>query len=722
MSTPDPSSDQQDKKSTPPELKPAGEPPKGPRRPPLAPWQYAFWLLLIVIIPLIAYYGSKGGDAPHELTQKQFEDILRSGRIVKLNITDSNSAAVRTVSGSYKEEQVSAQDGTVIKEATEQNFVTQVMYSNALDGMIRQYAPQYSAEPGGNSFTGLLYMLMPTVLLIAFFYFIFVRQMRGGSGMMEFGKSRARRLDPDKEPITFDQVAGCDEAKEDMQEIVEYLKDPAKFTRLGGKIPRGVLLAGPPGTGKTLLAKAIAGEAKVPFFSISGSDFVEMFVGVGASRVRDMFEEGKKNAPCLIFIDEIDAVGRSRFSGIGGGHDEREQTLNALLVEMDGFETNQGVIVIAATNRPDVLDPALLRPGRFDRQITVDLPDLRGRLAILKIHARKTKLAPEVDLRLIARGTPGFSGADLANIINEAALLATRHNSEAVTMAELEEARDKVHWGKERRSHRMDDKVRRLTAFHEAGHALLGMLCPNCIPLHKITIIPRGQALGATMSLPENDQVTMSRNELLDQICMTFGGRIAEELTMEDISTGAAMDIRQATDIAKKMVCQWGMSKHLGLVNYAGHHEPLFLGRDMSRAEDFSPETAREIDLEIRLIIDEQRTRAEKLLKDNQDKLELLATTLLERETMNASEVYALLGMEEPKSKRSAEDLAHDFGDPIEEALKHQIELPCIPEEASANAAASDDTTTDADAPKANDTAADGPKAEAETEAKDDSK
>ena len=490
-------------------------------------------------------------------------------------------------------------------------------------------------------------------------------------------------MDPNAgKQVTLADVAGCDEAKEDMQEIVDYLKNPARFSRLGGTIPRGVLLAGPPGTGKTLLAKAIAGEAKVPFFSISGSDFVEMFVGVGASRVRDMFEEGKQNAPCLIFIDEIDAVGRSRFSGIGGGHDEREQTLNALLVEMDGFAANQGVIVIAATNRPDVLDPALLRPGRFDRQITVDLPDLRGRTAILKIHAAKTKLAEDVDLRIISRGTPGFSGADLANLINEAALLATRRNLDAVGMPELEESRDKVRWGKERRSMKLDEAERRNTAYHEAGHALTGMLCKHCTPLHKITIIPRGAALGATMSLPEKDEVSKSRTELLDMLAMIFGGRVAEEVTFNEISTGAAMDIKQATDIAKKMVCQWGMSDSLDTVNYAGREEHIFVGRDITRSDDFSEATAREIDLEIRRIIDEAKKRAETLLRENQDKLNLLAETLLVRETMNAPEVYELLGMEMPAPKFVDSDEPRPEAVSTEEALGNELKELLKEEEA----------------------------------------
>ncbi len=615
---------------------------RGAPKPPMARWQRGFWLILLVLIPLLAYWQTRNRETIDDLTQHAFESYLTARQIVEITTTDAPGSAVVTISGHYR-------PSLDPNEAT-RSFRAKVIYSAELDHIIRENCPDYSAKAESSTFSQIFFMLFPTVLFIAFFYFLFVRQMRGGGGAMNFGKSRARRLDPDeKAPITFKDVAGCDEAKEDMKEIVDYLKDPEDFSRLGGRIPHGVLLVGPPGTGKTLLAKAIAGEAKVPFFSISGSDFVEMFVGVGAARVRDMFEDGKKNAPCLIFIDEIDAVGRSRFSGIGGGHDEREQTLNALLVEMDGFAANQGVIIIAATNRPDVLDPALLRPGRFDRQITVDLPDVHGRIAILKVHVKKTKLAEDVDLRIVARSTPGFSGADLENLVNEAALLATRRKLQAVGMPELEEARDKVRWGRERRSHKMDDKCRKLTAFHEAGHALVGMCCPDAMPLHKITIIPRGSALGATMSLPKDDMPSASKRQILDMIAVCFGGRTAEELTMEDISTGASQDIRQATDLAKKMVCQWGMSEKLGLINYAGREEHLFLAREITRSEDFSPDTAREIDLEIRRIIDEQKTRATNILTEHRDDLDKLANALLEKETMSAKEVYELLGWEMPQ-------------------------------------------------------------------------
>jgi cell division protease FtsH len=557
-----------------------------------------------------------------------------------------------------------------------------VIYTEALDTLLRNSGVIREARASNGLLGSLLVSVLPILLLVTVFYFLFNRQIRSANhGAMMFGKSRARLLNPSQGKVTLKDVAGITEAKEEMQEIVDYLKDPGRFERLGGRIPRGVLMVGPPGTGKTLLAKAIAGEADVPFFSISGSDFVEMFVGVGASRVRDMFDEGKKHAPCLIFIDEIDAVGRSRFSGIGGGHDEREQTLNALLVEMDGFEGNTGVIVLAATNRPDVLDPALLRPGRFDRQITIDLPDLKGRLDILKIHAKKVKLAPDTDLRVIARGTPGFSGADLANLINESALLATRLGKDSIGLAELEESRDKVRWGKERRSLKIDMHDRQVTAYHEAGHALVGMLCEHTEPLHKITIIPRGVSyLGATMQLPEQDRYTMTQNELLDRIAVTMGGRVAELLTFKEITSGAAMDIRQATDIAKKMVCQWGMSDKMGPLSYAGREEHIFLGRDITRSEDFSQETAREIDLEIRRLVEEGYQRVLKMLTENQDKLELLAKALLEKETLTGAEAYEAVGLEMPPSTVVEDELADD------ESRQKEADNPEPEAEAAANA------------------------------------
>ena len=487
---------------------------------------------------------------------------------------------------------------------------------------------------------GFLVNLLPILLIFLLIWFVLIRQIRSaGRGAMSFGKSKARMLNKGKNKITFKDVAGVDEACEEVSELVDFLKDPKKFQKLGGKIPKGILMVGAPGTGKTLLAKAIAGEAEAAFFSISGSDFVEMFVGVGASRVRDMFEQARKNTPCLIFIDEIDAVGRSRGHGLGGGNDEREQTLNALLVEMDGFDTQEGIIIIAATNRPDVLDPALLRPGRFDRQLAVNLPDVRGREDILKVHAKKVKLAKEVDLSIIARGTPGFSGAELANLLNEAALLAARTDKKSINMAELEEARDKVRWGRERRSMAMTDEDKKITAWHEAGHALVNVLLKKCHPLHKVTIIPRGQALGATMSLPKDDVLNRQSKEMRETIAMTMAGRIAEEIVTGDLSTGASSDIKQATGMARAMVTQWGMSDKLGMVLYGDSDDYVFLGKEISQNKTYSEQTSQQIDAEVRRLIDEGYQLAKKLIDDNRDKLDLIANALLEHETLDGKQV-----------------------------------------------------------------------------------
>ena len=504
----------------------------------------------------------------------------------------------------------------------------------------------FPADDNVPSFWEILISWFPMLLLIGVWIF-FMRQMQGGGGgkAMGFGKSKARLLTEKKGRVTFDDVAGIDEAKQELEEIVEFLKNPPKFQRLGGKIPKGCLLIGPPGTGKTLLARAIAGEANVPFFTISGSDFVEMFVGVGASRVRDMFEQGKKNAPCIIFIDELDAVGRHRGAGLGGGNDEREQTLNQLLVEMDGFESNEGVILISATNRPDVLDPALLRPGRFDRQVTVPNPDILGREKILKIHMRKVPLAPDVDARVIARGTPGFSGADLANLVNEAALLAARIGKRIVTMVEFENAKDKVMMGTERRSMVMTEDDKKLTAYHEAGHALVGLHVPKHDPLHKVTIIPRGRALGVTMSLPETDRYAYSKIELESRVAMMFGGRIAEELTFgaENVTTGAGNDIKQATELARSMVTEYGFSKKLGPLKYTENDEEIFLGRSVTQHKNVSDGTAEMIDTEIRRLVEEGEALARKILEEHRDDLETLAKGLLEYETLTGKEVKALL-------------------------------------------------------------------------------
>ncbi len=507
-----------------------------------------------------------------------------------------------------------------------------------------EYGVTVSPKTETNVVGSMLLGILPILLFLLILYFFFRQQIRmAGKGALNFGKSKARMLSRDKNKITFKDVAGVEEAKEEVTEIVEFLRDPKKFQKLGGRIPKGVLMVGSPGTGKTLLARAIAGEADVPFFSISGSDFVEMFVGVGASRVRDMFEQGKKSAPCLIFIDEIDAVGRHRGHGMGGGHDEREQTLNALLVEMDGFDTQEGVIIIAATNRPDVLDPALLRPGRFDRQVTVALPDVKGREEILLVHSKKVKLAEDVDMSVVARGTPGFSGAELANIINEAALLAARRGLKAITLPELEEARDKVRWGKERRSLAMSDKEKENTAYHEAGHALLCELVENMDPLHKVTIIPRGPSLGSTMYLPTEDKYTHRKNELLDRLVVIMGGRVAEEMIFGDVTNGARGDIGQATAIARKMVCEWGMSQRMGMVEYGQHEDHVFLARDLGHVREYSEATAQEIDTEVRKLCDDAYVRAVKLLTDNRQTLEAIAKALLEFETLDRKQIRELM-------------------------------------------------------------------------------
>ena len=499
-----------------------------------------------------------------------------------------------------------------------------------------------------------LFTFLPFLLIIGLLFFLFRQQMKSaGRGAMSFGKSKARLLTMDRNKVTFKDVAGIQEAKEELFEIVDFLRDPRKFQKLGGSIPKGVLMVGSPGTGKTLLARAIAGEADVPFFSISGSDFVEMFVGVGASRVRDMFEQGKKHAPCLIFIDEIDAVGRHRGHGMGGGHDEREQTLNQLLVEMDGFDTQEGVIIIAATNRPDVLDPALLRPGRFDRQVTISLPDVNGREEILRVHVKKIKLAAGVDLSRIAKGTPGFSGAELANLVNESALLAARRGLSAVTLDEMEEARDKVRWGRERRSLAMSEKEKIGTAWHEAGHAYLNMVLPDTNPLHKVTIIPRGPYLGATMYLPEGDKYSTQKKEALANLIVTMGGRIAESFHSDDVSNGASGDIRQATALARHMVCEWGMSDVLGMVEYGEGDSPVFLARDMTKSRNYSEETARVIDAEIKQFIDNAYKIAERILNEGRDKVELIAKALLEYETLDASHLKDLIEFGEMKDPPS---------------------------------------------------------------------
>jgi cell division protease FtsH len=498
-------------------------------------------------------------------------------------------------------------------------------------------------EPSSTIWTDLLFSLLPFLLIIGLLYFLFVRQLRmAGKGALSFGKSKAKLLTRENEKIVFNDVAGCEEAKEEVAEIVDFLKDPKRFRKIGGKIPKGVLMVGPPGTGKTLLAKAVAGEADVPFFSISGSDFVEMFVGVGAARVRDMFEQGRKNAPCLIFIDEIDAVGRQRGAGLGGGNDEREQTLNSLLVEMDGFDGHEGIIIIAATNRPDVLDNALLRPGRFDRQVVIDLPDLEGREAILKVHAKKIKLSEDVELKVLARASAGFSGADLANLLNEGALIAARRRKKCVEPIDLDDAREKISFGRERRRV-MDEEDRKIIAYHEAGHAIVqAKIDDGLLPIHKVTIIPRGQSLGSTMFTPKKDILNHSKRRMLNQVCCAMGGRAAEEIEIGDVTSGAAGDIRMATNIARSMVCDWGMSE-LGMISFGDKQDQVFLGKELSRAQNYSEETARKIDSSIKEIIDQQYERAKQILTDNIDALHASANALLEYETIEGKHIHEIL-------------------------------------------------------------------------------
>ena len=596
----------------------------------------ALWLLLLALFLTVYQMFSQQQDRYERIPYSpDFIELVKQQRIRKAEV-------IVEVSGlHYVRGELLDKDSRTKRP---RRFRTEILVGDDLIRFLRESGVPFEFKTQNPYIWQLVSSVAPFLLVFGIIYFFFARQMRmAGRGAMSFGKSRARLMSRERNKVTFADVAGIDEAKEEVQEIIEFLKDPKRFQKLGGRIPKGVILVGPPGTGKTLLAKAIAGEAQVPFFSISGSDFVEMFVGVGASRVRDMFEQGKKNAPCIIFVDEIDAVGRSRFSGIGGGHDEREQTLNALLVEMDGFDTQEGVIIIAATNRPDVLDPALLRPGRFDRQIIIDLPGLEGREAILRIHSRRVKLAPATDLRRIARGTPGFSGADLSNLINEAALLAARQNLDAITERELEEARDKVRWGRERRSRVLDEKEKSLTAYHEAGHAVLLQLLEECEPLHKVTIIPRGAALGATMQLPEKDRYTEGRSKLLATLVGMMGGRTSEELVFGDITTGAHNDLKQATHIARMMVTEWGMSEKIGPLNFGQREELLFLGREVSRTNEISEETARQIDEEISRIVREAHDKALKMLRENRESLDRVAKLLLERETLDGREVAEII-------------------------------------------------------------------------------
>jgi cell division protease FtsH len=594
------------------------------------------WIAILGGITLLMLFKDRMETPGDPIKQTKFMELVESNQIVQATINyNPQGTYLREITGKYKK----TEDG----RTTVAPFQAKIVLYPELEKKLVNNPVFEPREPNTMLFSFML-SILPIIIIAALIWFFFIRQIKmAGKGALSFGKSKARLLAKERNKTTFKDVAGVDEAIQEVSELVEFLKDPKKFQRLGGRIPKGVLMIGPPGTGKTLLAKAIAGEADAAFFSISGSDFVEMFVGVGASRVRDMFEQARRNTPCLVFIDEIDAVGRSRGHGLGGGNDEREQTLNALLVEMDGFDTQEGIIIIAATNRPDVLDPALLRPGRFDRQVTVNLPDVRGREAILKVHAKNVKLSPAADLSVIARGTPGYSGAELANLLNEAALLAASTNQKSVGMDELEEARDKVRWGRERRSLAMTDEDKKFTAWHEAGHALVNVVLEHTHPLHKVTIIPRGQALGSTMSLPKTDVLSRRRKEMLDMIAMMMAGRIAEEIISGDISSGAAGDIQQATNMARAMVTQWGMSDRLGMVQYGDDDEYVFLGREVTRAKVYSEFTAQEIDGEVKRIIDNAYKIAKDILTTNIEKLELIAKTLLEYETLDGSQVEEIV-------------------------------------------------------------------------------
>lgn len=602
----------------------------------------SFYLLIIIIaISIIDYYSSRTTNK-QEISYTQFLHQVEEQKVDKVTIVDN------TVRGRLK-------DGT--------EFTTVVPNDPTLINTLREKGVDIKAEqpPTPPWWTTIFSSILPMLLLIGVWFFIMQQTQGGGNRVMSFGKSRAKLHSEDKIKVTFKDVAGADEAKQELEEVVEFLKHPKKFNDLGARIPKGVLLFGPPGTGKTLLARAVAGEAGVPFFSISGSDFVEMFVGVGASRVRDLFEQAKKSAPCIVFIDEIDAVGRQRGAGLGGGHDEREQTLNQLLVEMDGFGVNEGIIIIAATNRPDILDPALLRPGRFDRQITVDRPDVKGRLEILKVHTRGKPVAKDVDLEILARRTPGFTGADLSNLVNEAALLAARRSKKRIEMPELEEASERVVAGPERKSKVISDKERRLTAFHEAGHALVGMLLPDADPVHKVSIIPRGRAGGYTLMLPKEDRYYATRSELRDQLKTFLGGRVAEALVLKEISTGAQNDLERATDLVRKMITQWGMSENLGPITFGRKQEQVFLGRDIAQDRNYSEEVACAIDKEVRMLIEDAYAKTEEMLQTNMDKLHLIANALMEKETLEANELEQLLkeGKISPKAP-SDEQLADE--------------------------------------------------------------
>jgi cell division protease FtsH len=613
------------------------------------------WLVIAVVLMSVFSNFNQRQTTAQSIEYSQFVQNVADGEVERVTIEGRN------IKGLYK----SGKDFRTYSPGD----------PGLVDDLLRNGVSITAKEEEGPSLLLSILINWFPLLLIFGLWIYFMRQMQGGGGgrgAMSFGKSKARMLTEEQNKITFEDVAGVEEAKEEVGELVEFLRDPSRFQKLGGRIPKGVLMTGNPGTGKTLLAKAIAGEAKVPFFTISGSDFVEMFVGVGASRVRDMFDQAKKHAPCIIFIDEIDAVGRQRGAGLGGGHDEREQTLNQLLVEMDGFEGTEGVIVIAATNRPDVLDPALLRPGRFDRQVYVPLPDIRGRELILKVHMRKVPIADDVNASIIARGTPGFSGADLANLVNEAALFAARANKRLVDMDDFEKAKDKVIMGAERRSIVMPEEERRNTAYHESGHAVVAKLLPHTDPVHKVTIIPRGRALGVTMQLPEEDRYSHNRETLLSTIAVLMGGRIAEEVFMNQMTTGASNDFERATDIAKNMVMRWGMSDAMGARVYGDNQQEVFLGRDVTTHQNLSDKTAQQVDDEIRRIIDEQYDRARKIIEDNRDKIEIMTAALLEWETIDADQINEIMAGKKPTPPQSPSGDSSDGSGGKPEAPKAQ--------------------------------------------------
>jgi cell division protease FtsH len=652
---------------------------KSPRRPLKAlppdgfsPKVLLIWLCILTAVTALIYFSPARQPSPKELTVYEVLELARAKQIKKLVLRPDPTA------GGNATFQINGEATTLEAGGTTYKFVAA---GTLTDPSIIELQRAGAIEQPYNTWLKALLpqILFLLVMLLLLYFFVFRQLKSAGKGALSFGKSRAKMLARDRDKVTFADVAGCDEAKEEVSEIVDFLKDPKKFTKIGGRIPKGLLLVGPPGTGKTLLAKAVAGEAEVPFFSISGSDFVEMFVGVGASRVRDMFEQGRKNAPCIIFIDEIDAVGRQRGTGLGGGHDEREQTLNSMLVEMDGFDTTEGVIIMAATNRADVLDGALLRPGRFDRQVNVDLPDLVGREQILKVHAKKISLSEDVNLTVIARGTPGFSGADLANLLNESALIAARRNKKKVEPVDVEDARDKIIWGRERRR-AMDDKERKLIAWHEAGHAVVqAVLDDGTVPVYKVTIIPRGRSLGSTSMLPTKDILTTAMRKMLDDIACSMGGRIAEELVTGDISNGAYGDIKHATRIARAMVCDYGMSP-LGPVSMGENQETVFLGRDIGRTQQISEETARRVDAEVSRIIAEQYARAKEIILAHREALDKIAAALLEYETIEGKHVLEILQQGEIKSPVVTVSPAKPAADkdPAKPAAKSAPELPPI--------------------------------------------